>query len=182
MISETTLKEIQAKAKVALTDLSHKVWENKWIVIPAAIIGYGLIKNKVTLRSILTSSKPKVEKLDSTKATERSKTPQPAEKKNRKNRVYASNIQIQAKLNHSMSFQEESLLLEDISTSCQSDKELSQQKTSPVKNLNLGTNSGYHSDVDSVVPEDEMKKEKRQYIKKSENPDDLFFNIFQQLK
>ena len=182
MISEKTLREIQAKAKVALTDLSQKVWENKWIVIPAAIIGYGLIKNKVTLKSIVTNPKPKVEKLDAKKATERSKTPPPTEKKHRKNRVYASSIQIQAKLGHSMSFQEESLLLEDISTSCQSDKELSQQKTPPVKNLNLGTNSGYHSDVDSVVPEDEMKKEKTQYFKKSENPDDLFFNIFQHLQ
>ena len=75
--------------------------------------------------------------------------------------------------------------LEDASTTCQSDKEMTVEKFPVIMGSNKkGIHSGYHSDLESVIPEDERQMMVKEALPKeiTSNPDDLFFNIFQQLK
>ena len=67
-------------------------------------------------------------------------------------------------------------MFEDVSTSCCSDKE-----SVPSKAFLNGRRSGDESDVESVSPKDEKRSARVAVTKKkSANPDDLIFNIFQQ--
>ena len=181
MISDRTLQELQSKAKDTAIDLAKKVWEHKWIVIPTAILGYGVIKHKVTLKSVMTTPKAKSTKEDTQPATEKEIILSSLEKKLRKNRNHLSSLSIQAKRGSNISFKEEGLHIEDLSTSCQSDKDNLKLKV-PIMKTEMGINSGYNSDAESVLQDDERNSEKRAHARNSSCPDDLFFNIFQQLR
>jgi len=178
MISETALKQFQSKSLEIITNLTHKVWEHKYHLLPLLVLGFGFIKHR---DSLMKESKAKSSKKALKQLTEKTKS----YKKQRKSRMYLSNASLHAKLQQPMAFKEEGFNLEDASTTCQSDKENVNERVGMMMGSSRkGIHSGYHSDLESVIPEDERQMMIKEALPKeiSSNPDDLFFSIFQQLK
>jgi len=178
MISATTLEKFQTKSLEIVTSLAHKVWEHKYHILPLLVLGFGFIKHRDSLTK---ESKTRSARKASKQLSEKVKT----YKKQRKNHMYLSNTALQAKLQQNLTFKEEGFNLEDASTTCQSDKENTVERIPVIMGSNKkGIHSGYHSDLESVIPEDERQMMVKEALPKeiTSNPDDLFFNIFQQLK
>jgi len=170
MISEDSFRKVQIKTKEIAIEVAKKVWENKWIAIPIAILGIGFLKNRGSIKSIFSNPKTPEQSV-----SEKTQNIQTSEKRLNRNKAH----KIQAKLAHSRSFKEE----DDVSTASQSDKENRGSNTRFSTKTTQGDNySGYHSDVESMIPEDERISVKRNLNKNSSNSDDLFFSIFQKLK
>jgi len=175
MISETTLKQIQTKTKDISIDIAKKTWDNKWIIIPALILGYGLIKQKVSLKSLFRKSEAKTGKKKERQLNTKGKAELTQEKKEHKGRTQICGTNLKAKLAQNLTFQEE-----ELSTSCQSETDY---RTPPVhaKDSKEEYFLEYQSDIESITTEDLRITQKEKTIKQSTNPDDLFFNLIQQL-
>lgn len=179
MISEATLQQIQSKTISLASKVAQKVWENKFILLPAAILGYGLLKNKDSLKSQSQQPNSDFRKKDSRRTQDLNMTMPVAGESPRRRRVYGSNMLLQGKLSGSF-YGKENMMFEDVSTSCCSDKESVPSKA--FLNGRRSADNYYESDVESVSPKDEKRSARVAVTqKKSVNPDDLFFNIFQKL-
>jgi len=175
MISEDTFRKLQAKTKDIAIDVANKIWENKWFAIPIVILGIGFLKNRGSIKPLSSQQKPSSKNETEQSIGEKTPTIHIGDKKQNKNKAN----KIQAKLAHSRSFKEE----DDASTASQSDKENGDGNPRLTTNTtHRDSYSGYHSDVESIIPEDERRYVKKNLSINSSNPDDLFFSIYQKLK
>lgn len=181
MISETTFKHLQSTTLTVISKLARKIWENKYIVVPAAILGYGLVKNHVSLKSLIARPSPqKTEREDEKKVADSNTDLKYIEKKRYRHRIHAPSMTFQAKFSSSITFKEEALVFDEVLSPQRRGKETKVLKTQMTDKITTdSTNSGYHSDAESMAPEDMVKQNIQ---RKSSNPDELFFTIFQQLK
>lgn len=184
MISEATFRDIQSKTVDFVSNIANKVWENKLLILPAAILGYGLFKMKFPSKSNNTKSRTvtEVTEEDSKSETMNYTMPDMSERSYRRSRIYVPNICLYPKLSNERR-PKEGGFFEDISTNYQSDKESSRSKVSFMDrkkhNYYLEVSS---SDSESVSVKNEKRKKKKSAPRNSvtNNPDDLFFNIYEQ--
>lgn len=181
MISEDTLKQIQAKTSEFLSATAQKMWEHKFALIPIAILGYGFIKNNVSLKTIITKPPQETELNRKSSSDEIDETVTIPDKRKYKRRIHVPSMHLQAKLSSSVSFKEEVLMSEEVLTPCKFVKDTEYLKTPLTDKVATdSTHSGYHSDVESMIQENDIIKKSE--FGKTSNPDDLFFTIYQQLK